>query len=312
MNGFIKIPRDFLEWEWWGRMPHHLLFEWLLIMAQPSDRRINGVVVRRGSVLTTWSEMQRAVGCSTGSLSRALRDFSECGEIIVRTERRNTLITICHYENYNGNNGTIWSDSGVIAECKRSDTPIIKREYENKEEYIYSACASDGNDDGFVTEPDCRAWMRRYCDIARKFGVAKDDLPRQLNAKRALKIRVCVRERGRGAVDAMFARLAESAYFFQDGSRGFRGDFTRLWSPSVFDMVLEGSFVPRAKKEKAQREKTGQIGLFETVEPPVPSKQSREEYESDMRRHAREHPESAAAKIVAQWDKGEEEKETEK
>ena len=315
MKGFVKLPRDFDEWEWWGRVPHHFLFEWLLMHAEVRDRKIQGVLVRRGSVLTTWSEMQTAVSrhekCSRGTLSRAIRDFSECGEIITRTDCHKTLVTICHYEDYNGYTGALWTTSGLPADYQRTSTPLINKEIKNEEYNIYNS-AREGfdNDSGFVTESDCRLWMRRYCEIARRFGVPDRDLPVQLNAKRQLKIRMCVGERGRGAVDIMFSRLAESAYYFHDGSNGFRGDFTKLWSPSVFDMVLEGSFIPSAKKKEEQNQKEQKpIGLFESTAPQLPQRQSGEEYRQQMRLYAQQHPESPAAKVVAAWNE-EEQKQT--
>ena len=310
MSRFWKMPLEFVhEWEWWNVYPHHALFEWFLASAKVVDCRVMGIKVRRGSLLTTWNEMQRAVSnkqrtCTRGTLSRALADLSDSGEITLKTDCRQTIVTICKYESYCGRGETLWTDGGLIADRRRTDTPIINKniEYENN---IYSA----HDDDGFVTEDDCRAWMRRYNDIARSFGVSEKNLAQQLSDTRRQKISRCVRERGRGTVDAMFERLEESSGFFADGSRGFRGDFTKLWSPSVFDMVLEGSFVPVAKKAKPQQ-KTESAGLFESVEAGVPERESSDEYRRKMREYAKEHPESSAAKIVAQWDEGEQEQET--
>lgn len=288
MNGFIKMPRDFLEWEWWGRVPHHFLFEWLLINARVDDRRVKGIVVRRGSLLTTWNEMQQAVGCSRGTLSRALSDLSDSGEILIRTDCKKTLITICHYEHYNGNGVSLWTENGLKTDCERTAPPIINREKENEENNIYSAHGDYADDDGFVTEADCRLWMRRYSEIAVRYGVGEGDLPRQLNAARSQKIRILVRERGRGSVDAMFARLAESPYYFLQGSGSFRGDFTKLWSPSVFDMVLEGSFVPRKAKEAKEEPRQG--ALVESHELTVPERQSRKEQLEGLVEYDRDNP----------------------
>lgn len=301
MKGFIKLPRDFVEWEWWNRQPHHPLFEWLLVKARVDDRKIQGTIVRRGSLLTSWNEMQQAVGCSRGALSRALKDLSECGEIITRTDCKKTVVTICHYEDYNGYSNTLWTDCGLIADCERTDTPIIKREQENEKD-IYSACAQGFSDDGFVSDGDCRQWMQRYNKIAAGYGAAPAE---QLNTKRRLYIQQRVRERGRGAVDVMFQKLEQSAYFFADGSRGFRGDFTNLWTADVFAKVCEGYFIPRKKEEKAAAaapQHSGPAVPWTESYVREPQGQSREEWERQMRRWAAEDPQSRAAKIVASWN----------
>lgn len=253
MSKFFKMHDDFVEWEWWNVYPHHPLFEWLLTKAKVQDCRVMGVVIRRGSVLTTWKEMQQAVSnkqrqCSRGALSRALKDLTASGDLTLIADCSKTIVTICHYESFNGTGDGLWTTDGLQTDCKRTAPHIINKNKELKD--IYSAYEGlDLDDDGIVSENDCRVWMRRYNDIARRFGVADCDLAQQLTDTRKRIIGQCVRLRGRGTVDAMFARLAESFYYFQQGSKGFRGDFTKLWSPKVFDMVLEGSFVPREKKE---------------------------------------------------------------
>lgn len=313
MKGFIKLPRDFIEWEWWGRVPHHFLFEWLLIKAKVHDQKVAGVMVRRGSVLTTWSEMQNAVGCTRGSLSRALNDLLECGEITTRTDCRKTIVTICHYEDYNGGTDTLWTDNGLITDRWRTDTPIYNREQKNEKD-IYSAYARESLEDGFVTDADCRLWMARYNKIAASFGAP---VAEQLNTKRQMYIAQRVRERGRGSVDTMFQKLEQSAYFFGDGSRGFRGDFTNLWTSDVYAKVCEGYYIPKAKNpagatdgkmgaqgvQKATNGRTAQQGAIDAYV--RPKEQSHEEWEEAMRKYAEEHPDSSTAKVVAHWNEKE-------
>lgn len=274
MSLFWKMHDDFIDWEWWNVYPHHPLFEWLLTKAKVSDCKVRGIIVRRGSLLTTWNEMQAALSnkhhqCSVGSLSRALNDLKDSGEISVRVERKNSIVTICNYEHYCGRGETIWSGSGVKVECSRSDTPIINKskEYENN---IYSASDGFNVDDGIVTEQDCRQWMRRYNEIARKFGVPEKNLAQQLTDTRKRVVSQCVRLRGRGTVDAMFARLAESEYYFREGRGGYINDFTKLWSSAVFDMVIEGSFVPQERKAatpEPKQEKPKSVGVIKDEAP---------------------------------------------
>lgn len=318
MKGFIKIPRDFIEWEWWNRQPHHALFEWLLIKARVVDQKVQGIIVRRGSVLTTWRDLQQVIGCSTGALSRALRDLSDSGEIIVRTEQRKTLVTICHYEDYNGNDDMFWSDNGTKTEQKRSNTPLYKGEREN-ESYIYSACAQGSSDDGFVSVYDCRLWMQRYNKIAASFGAKQAD---KLSDTRRIAIQRRVRARGRGSVDAMFAQLEKSAHFFNDGSRGFRGDFTNLWSDDVYTKVCEGYYIPQKQCEerfsRSQSQKAASASGRYTVKA---SSESLEEHnariDNDRRntlaglvRMATEHPEDYrqrtwADMLISAYESGE-------
>lgn len=282
MKGFIKLPRSFLQWEWWNRQPHQSLFLWLLLKAHITDQRVQGILVRRGSVLTTWNELQKVIGCSTGALSRALNDLFYSGEIITKAERRKTLITICHYEDYNGNDNSLWSDSGAFAERSRSDTHLYKGEIENEKD-IYSACARGSSDDGFVSDSDCRAWMQRFNRIAAAFGAPQAD---KLTATRILKIQQRVREWGRGSVDIMFQKLEQSAYFFAEGSHGFRGDFTNLWASDTYTRVIEGGFVPKKNTEK-KAQQPQQPPTRSWLDEYQPGEESQEERQERLRRHCR-------------------------
>lgn len=311
MSKFFKVYDEFVQdWEWWNYYPHHPLFEWLLTRAKVRDTKVRGTLVRRGSVLTTWNEMQQAVSneqhkCSRGTLSRALEDLKASGDITLIADCKKTVITICKYDCYCGRKDDIWTANGLQTDCKRTAPPIINKSIENK--YIYSAHETVDVDDGFVTESDCRLWMQRYTEIARSFGLADSDLPQQLTAARRQKIGLCVRERGRGTVDAMFQRLAESAYYFDQGSRGFRGDFTNLWSPSVFDKVLEGSFVPRAKKEEKERRQSSQAkgSVTENEYQGAPRPDRREQLEGMVGLVERNPDSRCRPTLVAAYESGE-------
>ena len=195
---------------------------------------------------------------------------------------------------------------GLQTDCKRTAPPIINKSKEYEENNIYSARESLDVDDGIVTESDCRTWMRRYTEIARSFGLGDGDMPQQLTAARRQKIGLCVRERGRGTVDAMFARLAESPYYFDQGSRGFRGDFTNLWSPSVFDKVLEGSFVPRAKKEeKAQPQQQAKGSIYDSEHRSEPRPERKEQLEGMVSLVERNPDSWCRPTLVAAYESGE-------
>lgn len=304
MSKFWKMHDDFVEWEWWNVYPHHPLFEWLLTKAKVQDCRVRGVIVRRGSLITTYDEMQRAVSneyhkCSRGTLSRALKDLQASGDLTLIADYSKTVVTICHYESFNGTGEGLWTANGLQTDCKRTATPIINKNLENKD--IYSAHESlDMDDDGIVTANDCRMWMRRYNEIARTFGVSDKDLAQQLTDTRKRIIGQCVRLRGRGTVDAMFARLADSYYYFQQGSRGFRGDFTKLWSPKVFDMVLEGSFVPRAQKKEAGPQQQKAQGSVEAHEYEASPRQERKAQLEGMVGIVEKTPDSWCRKVLVQ------------
>ena len=53
MNGFIKIHRSLLEWEWWDDINTFRLFITILLLANWKDKRWHGKLIRRGSLWTS-------------------------------------------------------------------------------------------------------------------------------------------------------------------------------------------------------------------------------------------------------------------
>lgn len=300
MSGWIKLPRDFLEWQWWHSGNHVRLFLWLYIKAEVQDRRRGTYVVRRGSVLTSWGEMQAAVGLSRGTLDRILKDFKNAGVCITKADCHKTIVTLCKYDEYNKDDNNLWTTNGLQTDYKRTAPPIINknREYEKD---IYSAREDS---DGIVTDADCQAWLRRYNDIARQRGCQECT---GITTKRRLYITQRVREKGRGSVDIMFERLAESDHFFADGSHGFRGDFTNLWTADVYTKVIEGFYIPMRKKPEPQRQKTAPA--IDAHVPEQPQRQGRREQLLDMVGLANENPQSHCYMVLVQaYERGELEK----
>lgn len=269
MSGWVKLPRDFLEWQWWHSGNHVRLFLWLYIKAEVTDRRRGNHIIRRGSVLTSWSEMQEAVGITRGTLGRILGDFKNAGVCITKTDCQNTIVTLCKYDEYNKDNMELWTTNGLRTDYERTAPPIINKNEEYKND-IYSAREDS---DVFVTDADCQAWLRRYNGIAQRHGYPPCT---GITTKRRLYITQRVREKGRGSVDIMFERLAESDYFFADGSHGFRGDFTNLWTADVYAKVIEGYYIPRRKKQEQEPKKA--VGTIDAGVSAKPQRQSRREF----------------------------------
>lgn len=262
MSRYVKLPEEFLTWQWWESGNHVRLFLWLYIKAKVRDCHVGRHAVRRGSLVTTWQEMQDAVGCSRGTLSRILNDFTSSGVLTLKADCHKTLVTLCKYDTYNPDGNDMWTKSGLKVDQTDETTPINNFSLENK--YIYSAHAREiltGNEDKYVTESDCRAWLQRYNGIAARKGYPQCT---SITDKRRLYITQRVMENGRGSIDTMFEKLELSDYFFSSGSHGWRGDFTNLFTADVYAKVLEGYYIPlRTKKPlEPQQEQKKSVGII--------------------------------------------------
>jgi hypothetical protein len=99
-NGWIKIHRKFIDWQWFGNSEAVHLFIYLTLKANHADKMWQGHEVKRGELITSIGHLSIATGISQRSVRTLLKKFANTGEIQVKTTNKFTIVTICKYECY--------------------------------------------------------------------------------------------------------------------------------------------------------------------------------------------------------------------
>ena len=99
---WIKIHRKILEWEWYHDTNMVRLFLHLLLKANYEDRKWRGITVKRGQLITCRKELSEATGLSEKKIRTCLARLHQTGEIGQQTTNKYSLITICNYDSYQG------------------------------------------------------------------------------------------------------------------------------------------------------------------------------------------------------------------
>ena len=81
MEGWIKLHRKMLDWEWYSDSVVKDVFIHLLLLAGYSDRKYRGQKLERGSLIITIDELSRELGYSRSQIKTALKKLEESGEI---------------------------------------------------------------------------------------------------------------------------------------------------------------------------------------------------------------------------------------
>ena len=76
------------------------LFLHLLLKANVEDKRWQGIVIKRGQLITGRGSLIAETGISERTIRTCLQKLQETGEIIVEASNRFSLITICNYDSY--------------------------------------------------------------------------------------------------------------------------------------------------------------------------------------------------------------------
>ena len=100
ISGWIKIFRSFKNWEWYkdSKMVH--LFIHLLISANHKDKKWQGILIKRGQILTGRKELSKQLKISEQSIRTCLNKLKSTNELTIESNNKYSLITINNYNIY--------------------------------------------------------------------------------------------------------------------------------------------------------------------------------------------------------------------
>ena len=99
-NGYIKIYRSLLSWEWYSDINTARLFLHLLLTANYEDKKWKGKTILRGQRLTSVSKLVEETGLSTKNIRTSLEKLKRTGEVAIEAASTYSLVTIVNYGNY--------------------------------------------------------------------------------------------------------------------------------------------------------------------------------------------------------------------
>jgi hypothetical protein len=100
-QGWIRLYRKILDWEWYDISEMVHLFLHLLISANSMPGEWRGVKVNRGQLITGLHSLNRDTGISIQRLRTCLKRLRITGEITINSTNKYSIITICNYDEYN-------------------------------------------------------------------------------------------------------------------------------------------------------------------------------------------------------------------
>lgn len=99
-NGWIKLHRKIVDWEWFTSPSTLQLFIYLLLRANKEDKKWRGILIKRGQLVTSVATISEETKLSTQQVRTSLNRLKSTNEITSKTTNRFTLVTVCKYESY--------------------------------------------------------------------------------------------------------------------------------------------------------------------------------------------------------------------
>ena len=129
-DGFIKIYRSLMKWEWYTNTNTKIVFIHLLLNANWEDSRFQGIDVPKGSLICGRKKLAKDLGLSEREIRTAIKHLKSTNEITTKTTNRFTVITIVNWEKYQGFENQATNKTTNNESNKRPTSDHIK-EYKN-------------------------------------------------------------------------------------------------------------------------------------------------------------------------------------
>ena len=99
-NGWIKLHRSLLDWEWYDDTNVMRVFLHCLLMANHKDKKYRGAVVERGSFLTGRDALASQTGLTVQQIRTSLNKLKSTNELTIKSSKQGTVIQVVSYDKY--------------------------------------------------------------------------------------------------------------------------------------------------------------------------------------------------------------------
>ena len=140
-DGFIKIYRSLLGWEWYKNPNTKIVFLHLLLNANWEETSYRGHKIPRGSLVCGRKKLAKDLGLSEQEIRTALTHLKSTNEITIHPTNKFSVITIVNWEKFQGYDSKI--NQQVNQQNDRQSTTY--KEYKNKRNKEYYNTRFDAN-----------------------------------------------------------------------------------------------------------------------------------------------------------------------
>lgn len=246
-NGWIKLHRKILEWEWYCDTNMVRLWLHMLLKANLTDKKYRGKTIPRGSFKTSLNELAEETGLSKQKLRTCLERLKSTQEITQQATHDFSIITICKFDDYQLENyptdTPINTPSDTQAthqqhtEQRNSPTPPKESIEEGKNGRKIEKEKSE-------KEKDIQKLIDFFNETTQGvFGTVRPPL----NATRKAMLKARIAEHGQETFEEVVRMAMESDFLKGQNDKGWRATFDWLIKPTNFDKVLSGNFANREK-----------------------------------------------------------------
>ena len=239
MEGYIKIYRSFIDWEWYGNANATRLFLHILLTVNYKDTLVGDLMVERGQGLYTIKGLAEELGMSEKMVRTSLDHLKRAENLAITRRSKNSLITVINYEWYQGERAIKRAIKGQSPQEKEKDEERKKEKKQKKikkEEEREIRSLEEGE--------ETRTRVGAEDKVKTLFNSACSPLPRLLFMTKARRAKVgeLLETYSMEDVKQGFDKAAKSSFLTGVNESKWKATFDWLINVDNFAKVLEGNY----------------------------------------------------------------------
>lgn len=100
LNGWVKLHRQIINWEWFKKPETLSVFIYCLTRANIADGSWRNIAYKRGQFITSLETIHKDTGLSIQQTRTALKHLISTGEITSESTSQYRIITVCKFSDY--------------------------------------------------------------------------------------------------------------------------------------------------------------------------------------------------------------------
>lgn len=133
-QGWIKLHRSIIDWEWFDDANTLSLWIHLLLKANYKDSTWHGVEVKRGSMIAGRIELSKMTGISEQSIRTSLTKLKSTKNITIKSTNKYSVISINNYDRYQDTNQ---QDNQQLTSNQPATNHVLRSKEVKNKEYKY-------------------------------------------------------------------------------------------------------------------------------------------------------------------------------
>lgn len=108
-DGWIKIHRSMLDWEWWDDINTRVLWLTILLSVNHEPKKWHGLEIGCGEMVTSYAQLAKKSGLSVKNVRTSIEHLKETHEVACQPTNHYTIIRVvkwADYQLYDGQTGT--------------------------------------------------------------------------------------------------------------------------------------------------------------------------------------------------------------